>query len=241
MRTSPSLLNSAASHGRLTATTMPSTTPATTPHSSRRRAEARASCDGVGAEEPADHRLRGDGERVEREREEQQDLHRHLVRGDVVVAEAGGDGGCGEQGHEQRTGPDDEAAADGGVRSDAGRARPQRPARAPGPATDHHEEGDGGAVLRDDGAPRRSRDAEIQRVDEDQLEQQVHRVRGDRDHEGGAGVLHAAQVAGPGEGEEQRRRAEDADPEVRDRERVHHVRGAHGVDDERRERELRAR
>ena len=101
---------------------------------------------------------------------------------------------------EQRAGADDEVAADD-------RGRPARRAArgliagagAPGGAPDDHEERDRGGDLGDDGAPRRAGDAAVEPVDEEQLEREVERVRGDRDHERGLGVLHPAQVAGAGE------------------------------------------
>ena len=169
------------------------------------------------AEEAPDHRLPGDGERVERQREEQQHLHADLVRGDGVVADARRDRGGGEQRDDQRGGAHHEAATHGRVGADPRRARPDRRALAPHRAPDDHEVRDRGAVLREHGAPRRACEPEVEAVHEQQLDQEVGDVRRHRDHERGARVLHPAEVAGAGQGEEQRGRAEDADAEVGDR------------------------
>src|SRR6202022_2885215 len=67
------------------------------------------------AEELADHRLRGDGERVEREREKYPDLERDLVGRDLRVTKARRDGRGHHERHEQRGGPDDEPATNAGA------------------------------------------------------------------------------------------------------------------------------
>ena len=101
------------------------------------------------------------------EREEQEHLERDLVRGDGVVADAGRDRGGGEERGEERAGADHQPAADLGVRADAGgvAAAATRP-RDAGRPHDDHEERERGGPLRDHRAPRRSRDAEVERVDE---------------------------------------------------------------------------
>src|SRR5204862_1624440 len=83
-----------------------------------------APCSGPGlagvlrAEEATDHRLPGDGERVEREPEEQEYLEGDLVGGDVVVADARRDRRSGEERGQQRAGTDHEPASDTGRRTD---------------------------------------------------------------------------------------------------------------------------
>ena len=82
---------------------------------------------------------------------------------------------------------------------------------------------------------------EVEAVHEEQLDQEVGDVGGDRDHEGRARVLHPAEVAGAREREQQRGRTEDADAEVGDRVRGDVGRRAHHVDDRGRERETERR
>ena len=125
------------------------------------------------------------------------------------------------------------------ARTPAGRGRSEASARLP--ARHDHEVRDRGAVLREHGAPGRARDAEVERVHEEQLDQQVGGVGEHGDHERGLGVLHAAQVARARQREQQRGRAEDADAQVRHREGRHAGRRAHHVDDHRRQREAEHR
>ncbi len=190
-----------------------------------------------GAEEAPDHRLACDRQRVERECEEEEHLHADLLRSDGVVADARRDRGGREQRDEQRRRAHDQPAPDAGVVPHAGRVRAQRgvgPARGTG---DDQEVGERGAVLGEDRAPRRTLDAEVERVDEEQLDREVGDVGHHGDDERGRGVLHAAQVARTGEREQERGRPEDADAQVVDREGRHAGARAHHVDDERRRHE----
>jgi len=76
-----------------------------------------------------------------------------------------------------------------------------------------------------------------QPVDQCELDAEVHGVRRDRDrdHERRRRVLPAPLVSGPGQRDQHRRRPDEADPEVGQRERPDCVRRAHHVDDQRRE------
>ena len=69
----------------------------------------------VRTQRPADDRLPGDRDRVETQREQEPQLERDLVRGDLRVADPRGDRGRGGEGEEQR------ARADGEVRADRAR------------------------------------------------------------------------------------------------------------------------
>ena len=73
------------------------------------------------------------------------------------------------------------------------------------------------ADLGDDGAPRRAGEAPAEAVDEQQLEHDVDRVRGDEDVQRRAQVRDPAQEALAGAREHEERRAERGDPQVRRR------------------------
>ena len=85
--TAGSVENSVGSQGRATTTTRPSTMPAATPSSRSRRPDHPRVPGRTGAEVVADHRLTGDGQRIEGEGEQVPDLEGHLVRRHVVRAE----------------------------------------------------------------------------------------------------------------------------------------------------------
>jgi hypothetical protein len=157
------------------------------------------------------------------------------MSGDVVVAEARGDGRGDEESDEQRGRPHDEATADHRVVADSRHVGPRGGAGDADGAADHDDVGQRRRELGGHGSPRRSGDSEIEAVDEQELEQEVQHVGGDRDDERGARVLDPAQVAGAGEGQQQEGCADDADAQVLDRERVRVRRRAHHVDDDRRE------
>jgi hypothetical protein len=81
---------------------------------------------------------------------------------------------------------------------------------------DHHRGQHAGAGdLGEHRPPGRSRDAEVEPVDQGEVEEHVQDVAADRDVERGAGVLQAAQDAGGGEHDQQRGDAEQRDPQVR--------------------------
>lgn len=187
------------------------------------------------AEEAADHRLSGDGERVERQPEEQEHLERDLVGGDVVVADARRDCSGGEERGQQRAGTDHEPASDTGRRTDPRGLWPHRRMLAAHRASDNRHVGERGTVLRKDRPPGRPRDPKIEAVHEEELDDDVRRVRHHGDYERGARVLKAAEIAGAGQGDQQGRRAEDAEAQVRLRERVDARRCPHRVDDDGRE------
>ena len=202
------------------------------PSSMSRRPTARASCTLAAPRKRPTMAWPAMAERVERECEEQEHLHADLVRGDRVVADPRGDGGGGEQRDDQRGGADHQTAADASRwrGCPAGRGRTDAPSRRTARAT-ITTYASRGAVLRDHGAPRRARDPVVEAVHEQQLEHEVQPVGRHRDHEGRARVLHAAQVAGARQREQERGRPEDADAEVGDRVRGDVRGGAHDVGD----------
>ena len=186
---------------------MPTPIPTTMPHldhAPRRRRGRRARCRRRGTCRPSPARRWRCASSDERE--EQVHLHRDLVRGDVVVAEPRGDGAGDEEREQQRPGAHHEPAADR-PRCRGSRPRRAAPTRRPdGPRarspTTYAAAAPSCASTVPHAEPASPRSSA---VDEHDLEQQVHHVRGDRDHERRARVLHAAQVPGTGEREEQQR------------------------------------
>jgi hypothetical protein len=169
-------------------------------------------------------RLGGDRDGVEHEGEEGPQRHRELVRGEVDggVGRSHGDGvgrdeQCGAQG--QR--PHDQGYAGAPGRSDPGGVRAQRGALAARTADHDHHERNGAGHLGEDRAEGRPGEPEtLERagaVHEQDVEGDVEQVAADGDVERGAGVLQAAQDAGRGQHQQQRRRPEQRDPQVRRR------------------------
>ena len=86
----------------------------------------------AGAERGADQRLRGDGERVEHQRGEEPQLQGDLVGADRGGAEAGGDGGRGQEAGLEGDAPDQQVPAEHELLADhAGGGAAATPARAP--------------------------------------------------------------------------------------------------------------
>ncbi len=189
------------------------------------------------AEVPADDRLRGDRDRIEREREEVPELPRDLMRGDLDVADARRDRRRGDEHREQRRGAHGQVTADDRRGAYVRAIRARRRVRAPHVAAHDHQVRGCRGDLRDHRAPCRAGDAPVEAVHEQDLEAEVEHVRGDRDHERCARVLEPAQVSGAREGDQHHRRAEQTDPQVRQRVRMRPRGGAHHVDDPRRQRE----
>ena len=104
---------------------------------------------------------------------------------------------------------------------------------------DDDEERGRRAHLRRDRAPRGAGDAGVEPVDEQHLESEVERARGDRDTSVRLRVLHPAEVSGARECDEHERCAEQADAEVRECERSHRRRRSHHIDDDRGEEDAR--
>ena len=86
--------------------------------------------------------------------------------------------------------------------------------RSPAPAEQQHRERRAHAELGEDGAGRRSVEAEVEPVDEHELEHDVRGVAGHDDDERRPQVAHAAQPALAGEREQRTRDADDRDPQV---------------------------
>ncbi len=158
-------------------------------HSPRRRARGLAV---ARAEQAPDHHLAGDRDRVEDEREEDEDLKGDLVRGERDRAEARRDRGRQREAGEQRPGSDEQVAARAEQRAQRRQARPPRARRR---AQQQPGEGDAHPGLRDDRAEGAAVEAEIEPVDEPQLEPDVGEVRDDQDDQRRAQVARPAQVA----------------------------------------------
>ena len=167
-----------------------------------RRAVARA-------QQPADHHLRGDRQRVEQEREEDEELEGDLVRGERGGADAGEHGRGDQERAEQGAGAHRDLGPDADQRAHAGQQRRLEPGAAL-----HLHEGEAHAGLGDHRAPRRAGEAPAEAVDEQHLEHHVDRVRGDEDDQRRAQVADAAQEALAGGGDHEERRADRGDPQV---------------------------
>ncbi len=168
----------------------------------------------AGAEHPSDDHLPGDRDRVEDERDEDEQLVRDLVRADLRVAHPREEGRGDEEGRVERGGADEDLAADANHRP---HLRPARAARGRVRTEEFDDEGDSHPGLRDRGACGGSRDSPVEAVDEQQLEDEVDDVRHDDDLERAPQVRDAAQIALAGEGDERRREPDGPDPEVRQR------------------------
>ena len=90
------------------------------------------------AEVPADDRLRGDRDRVQREREEVPELPRDLMRGDLDVADPRRDRRGGDEHREQRRGAHRQVTADHGRGAYVRAIQARRRVRAPHVAADDH-------------------------------------------------------------------------------------------------------
>jgi hypothetical protein len=116
-----------------------------------------------------------------------------------------------EEGAEQRRRAHRDVRADPHQRPDP---RPLRPLPARSPL--HRDEGGAHPRLRDHGAPGRAGQAPAEAVDEQDLEDDVHRVRGDEDLQRRAQVGDPAQVALTRGREHEEGRAERGQPQVQD-------------------------
>ena len=87
------------------------------------------------AEQAADHHLRGDRQRVEDEREEDEELERDLVRGQRGGADPGQHGGGDQERAEQRAGADRDLGPDPDQRAHAREQRRLEARRGAAPAT----------------------------------------------------------------------------------------------------------
>ena len=163
---------------------------------------------------PDDH-LAGDRDRVEDEREEDEELVRDLVRAELRVAHPREHRrGDQERGVERRRAHED-LPADPEERPHRLQARAPRRRVRPQQLDD---EGGAHRGLRDRRAGRRARDAPVEDVDEERSRGRDWQVRDDDDLERPAEVRDAAQVALAGEGDERRRQPDRRDPEVGERE-----------------------
>jgi hypothetical protein len=167
----------------------------------------------AGAEAGADVYLCGHGQRVERQREQEPDAHRDLLAAERDGSEPGRDRGRrqghhaeGDRAHRQAV----TVLQQGFYFGPAGPARPDL-----GPAPGRGGVQGGGGDLGGDRAPRRTDQAEVQGVDQEQFESDVQKIGGDGDPERGPGVGEADQVAVPGVGEVQEGQARGGNAQVR--------------------------
>ena len=161
-----------------------------------------------------DEGLRGDLERVEREREQYPDLHRDLLGGELDLAEARG----GSREDEERT-PQEEGAQEQEPpvtprRPDCTAVRPQTGTLRDGRPQDDERIDGRRAHLHHDRRERRGPHAIAEPVDEDELEGKVDHIRDHRDGEWDPHALAAPQVTHASEGDQERWDPQKADAEV---------------------------
>ncbi len=163
----------------------------------------------AGAERGADQGLRGDGEGVEHQRGEEPELQGDLVGADGGGAEAGGDGGRGQEAGLERQPTDQQVPAEHQLLADhAGPGSQRHPLGDQGGGEEHPAE-----RLRDDVGHRRADQTQPAGVDQQRAEQRGEQVGAEHEEQGAAGVLHAAQPAVAGGGEQQAGSAEGRDPQ----------------------------
>ena len=177
----------------------------------------------AGAERRADVDLGGHRQRVEQQRQQVPDPHRDLLAAECDRTEPGRDRGRGQRDDAERDRPHRQLVPVPEQGGDLGAAGPAGPhGRAPG----------GGAVPRgrrglgDDRAPGRAEQAQVQAVDQQDLERDVQHVGADRDAQRRARVGQPDQVAVPGEGQVQERNPHGGRPQVADRAGQHVLAGA---------------
>jgi len=184
------------------------------------------------SERPSRHGLRGDGDGVEGEGEEEPDLPGDLVGGERRGAEPPGDRRRHRERPDECRRPDRQKSSEHRHVAQPGTVRSKRrPLGAGGPPKEY-EEGGGGGVLRDDRGERGGAHTHAQPVDQKQFQRQVGAVRDENDDEGCDGVLEAASEPDAGENRQEGGRAEQADPQVEESEGTHVLVGgedAHGV------------
>ena len=166
------------------------------------------------SQHPADDHLARDGNRVEDERQEEEQLQRDLVRAELGIPHARTNRSRNEEAREQRGRADEDLAADaqhGPHRLEAGRFD----SRVRAQQLDH--ERDPHACLGDRCPRCRAGDAPAEPVHEQQLEHDVPDVRRDHYLERTAKVRDSPEVALSCESDKRGRQAERRDAEVRRR------------------------
>ncbi len=166
------------------------------------------------AELSADDDLARDRDRVEDEREEDEQLERDLVRADRGVSETRRDRACEhERGHQRGCAQEDPLPErEHPPREDEPRAR----VGTLHPPQDHDHERRPHPELRDRGSRGGAGDPPVEPVHEEHLEDDVHHVSGDHDDERRSQVGDPAQVALAAEREKRRGEPDRGDTEVRD-------------------------
>ena len=157
------------------------------------------------------------------QREERPHLEGDLVGGHGDRPDARRHRRRGGEGGEQRAGAHHDLAADAGRGADPRGIRTQWCVEPVHRAQHDHEVGDRRAVLGEDRSPRRAGETEPEPVDEDELDAEVRDVGRHRDHQRRGRVLASSLVARAGERDQHRGRADEADPQVRQRERSHRI------------------
>jgi hypothetical protein len=166
----------------------------------------------AGAEAGADVHLRGHGQRVERQREQEPDTHGDLLAAERDGPEPGRDRGRRQGHHAERDRAHRQPVT---VLQQGFYFGPAGPARADlGPAPGGGGVQGGGGRLGGYRAPRRTDQAEVQGVDQEQFESDVQKIGGDGDPQRGPGVGEPDQVAIPGVGEVQEGQARGGNAQV---------------------------
>ena len=194
--------------------TSANTAPTTTDQPIIRTAASYAASGIARAECPSDDHLSRDRDRVEDQREEDEELVRDLVRAELRVADARQHRRGDEERRVQRNRPHEDLPADADHRPHLLEARPLR-RRVRTQQLD--DERDAHPELRDRGARSRSGDPPVEHVDEHDLEDEIHGVRDHDDHQRPAEIRDAAEVALARERDDRRREPDRGDAEVDER------------------------
>ncbi len=167
-----------------------------------------------GAERVADHRLPGDRECVERERQQEEDRRQHLGGGEHRGAVHGRDHDGADQGHSQAERAEEDPAPGAQRREHTAHPRTDADPEGAGRPQRDRDAGHGHPGLRDRGAGRRPDQAPAEPVDQQRVERDVGGGADRRDDERGAGVLHPAEQPGRGDRDEHARQTPGRDPQV---------------------------
>ncbi len=168
----------------------------------------------IRAECVSDHRLRCDRHGIEREGESRPDLERDLMSGQIGITESGCDSDGDGETASQRGSADEEIGACAGESSDDAPVRAEPHGMFGDCPGDPHEVRHCSDPLGDDGRERRRADPEVETEDQHDLDDEVEHGGSDRNIERPFGVLEAAEIADPGEGQQHCREAEERDPEI---------------------------
>jgi hypothetical protein len=163
------------------------------------------------AEHSTDDHLAGDRDRVQKHREQEEELRRDLMRAKLRVSDARAHRRRNEKRRPERSRAYEDLPADSQHRLHLAQTRTLRVRVGPQELDDKRN---AHAALSDCRSRGRSGDTPVEAVDEEQLERDIRRVRGNDDLERPPQARDASQIPLPGERDECRRKSDRRDPEV---------------------------